>query len=75
MLDEWADAFESGTWPEGRTVVLGRPRMASEEVRPVTFKLPISKINALDRLASNQGETRSEFLRNVIDRELTAAIR
>ncbi len=42
MLDEWPEAYERGEWPEGKTVVMGRPRLADEEVRPVTFKLPVS---------------------------------
>ncbi|MDR1183333.1 MAG: hypothetical protein LBK67_00885 [Coriobacteriales bacterium] len=71
MLDEWANSFESGEWPKGRTVILGRPSLAAEDVKPVTFKLPVSKITEIDERAAQCGETRSEFLRSIIDKELT----
>ena len=70
MLDEWADAFECGEWPEGKTTVLGRPSISTEEVKPVTFKLPASKIERIDEIAAGLGKTRSEFLRAMVDREL-----
>lgn len=73
QLDALAAPFEEGRWPEGRTVLIGRPRLAEEEVRPVTFKLPVSQIAALDRLAEKAGCTRSEALREAVRRELAAA--
>lgn len=72
-LDSLAEPFERGEWPEGKTVVMGRPRLAQEEVRSVTFKLPVSQIAALDRLAESSGRTRSEVLREATTRELAAA--
>ena len=73
MLDEWAEAYERGEWPEGKTVVMGRPRLADEEVRPVTFKLPVSTIRALDLKALAPGGTRSQALRQAIDDYLAQA--
>lgn len=70
LLDEWADAYERGEWSDGKTLILGRPRLADEEVRPVTFKLPLSKIAALDLKASQRGGTRSEALREAVDEYL-----
>jgi hypothetical protein len=69
-LDEWADAFERGEWPKGKTVVLGRPSIADEEVRLVTFRLPVSKVVELDQKAAQQGFTRSEGLRAAVDEYL-----
>ena len=71
MLDDWAGAFERGEWPKGRTVVVGRPSLAPEEVRPVTFKLPVSVIAEIDAKAAGCGETRSEFLRSIIGKRLS----
>lgn len=72
MFDEMASGYERGEWPGEPTgvVILGRPRLADEEVRPVTFKLPVSKIVALDLKASQRGGTRSEALREAVDEYL-----
>ncbi|MCL2883741.1 MAG: ribbon-helix-helix domain-containing protein [Coriobacteriia bacterium] len=67
MLDEWANSFESGEWPEGKTVILGRPRLSTEEVQSVTVKLPRSKVLALEAKAAGLGFNRSEALRAAID--------
>ena len=72
QLDALAAPFERGEWPEGRTTLLGRSRLAEEEIRTVTFKLPVSQIAALDGLAENAGLTRSEALREAVRRELAA---
>jgi hypothetical protein len=72
MLEKWAAAFDSGEWPEGKTAVIGRPSLAAEEIKSVTFKLPVSKIAAIDETAAIRGETRSEFLRSLVDREFAA---
>jgi hypothetical protein len=72
-LNAWAGEFESGTWPDGKTVVLGRPRLADEEIKTVTFKMPQGKLVALDRLAAQCGESRSDYLRGMVDRALSGA--
>ncbi|MCL2137580.1 MAG: toxin-antitoxin system antitoxin subunit [Coriobacteriia bacterium] len=70
-LDEMAKEYEEGTWkgPLGK-IRTGRPSIADEEVKAVVFRLPISKIAALDAQASALGETRSQFLRNAVDAAL-----
>jgi hypothetical protein len=73
MLDKWADAFEQGEWPEGKTVVLGRPSIADEEVKLITFRLPISKVIELDRKTAQQGVSRSEGLREAVEEYLMQA--
>ena len=73
MLDEWADSFEKGKWPEGRTVILGRPKLATEEVQSITVKLPKSKVMALEEKASQMGFNRSEALREAVDEFLSHA--
>jgi hypothetical protein len=74
MIERWAAAYESGKYlGVAGEVTVGRPRLAVEEVRSVAFKLPVSKINAIDELARQQGETRSEFLRDAVDSILLAA--
>ena len=73
QLERWAQQFESGEWPEGVTVPVGRPRLADEDVLPVTFKLPVSKIIALDAKAFERGGTRSQVLREAVDEYLKQA--
>lgn len=72
-LDDWADAFEHGEWPAGRTVALGRPRLAIEEVQSVSFKLTRSKVLALEEKASKLGFSRSEALREAVEEFLANA--
>ena len=73
-LDEMAKEYEQGTWSGAlEEVRMGRPRIADEELRSVTFKLPVSSVIKLDQQAKEHDETRSEFLRNVVDRALKGA--
>lgn len=69
-LNALAAPFEQGKWPKGKTTMIGRPRLSEEEVRPVTFKLPVSQIVALDALAKATGSSRSDTLRRAVSREL-----
>jgi len=73
MLEHWANTFERGEWPEGKTIILGRPRLATEEVQSVTVKLPRSKVIALEEKASRMGFNRSEALREAVDEFLARA--
>ncbi|MDR3037096.1 MAG: ribbon-helix-helix domain-containing protein [Coriobacteriales bacterium] len=73
MFDKWAEGFESGNWPGTATVILGRPRLTEEEIKPVTFKLPLSKIRALDKRAAQLGRSRSAALREAVSEYLAHA--
>jgi hypothetical protein len=74
-FDEMAKEYEDGTW-EGTLgkVVYGRPRISDEDARSVSFKLPLSRIAAIDRVAAKAGKTRSEFLRDAVDQALIAEL-
>jgi hypothetical protein len=73
MMEQLADAFESGEWPgtESR-IVQGRPLMFGEELRSVTFRAPTHKIAALDRKAAGLAMSRSDYLRHLLDDDLAA---
>jgi hypothetical protein len=73
QLEESAALFERGEWPEGRTVILGRPRLADESLKTVTFKMPIRQVAALDNLAAERGINRSDYLRGMVEKEITGA--
>jgi len=74
MLDKMAKKYEDGTWGGklGKLVV-GRPSLADEEVKSVSFRLPVSKIAVIDARAEAKGKTRSEFIRETIESELVKA--
>ena len=70
-LEERAKAFESGNWPEGKTTRMGRPPFSEdEELESITFRMPRSRVRAIEAITSQSGETRSDFLRAAVDRAL-----
>ena len=69
-LDNLADRYESGDWPEGRTILLGRPRISDEELVSVTIKLPKSQLEAIDNGANREGKSRSAYMRNLLGRAM-----
>ena len=73
-LDARAAEYESDEWDSSQLgkVVMGRPSIADEEVRPVTVRLPISKIAAIDKLAESNNTTRSKEIRSAVDAWLNA---
>ncbi len=75
QLDVWAEEYEKDTWNSSKLgkVVMGRPSIANEEVRPVTVRLPISQIVALDERAKISGKTRSSAIRSALDEWLLQA--
>ena len=74
QLDEWAAEYESGDWSGMRfgAPAPGRPRMYGEPMETITVKVPRSRIAALRRAAERLGISRSELVRQAIDRELVA---
>jgi transposase len=74
QLDKWAQEYEDDSW-SGKLgkVIQGRPSIANEEVKPVTVRLPVSKIIALDNKAMAHNSTRSAELREAIDEYLMQA--
>ena len=51
-------------------VAMGRPRLYDEDMGTVSFRLPCSRIRAVEAAAKRQGESKSDFFRRAIDREL-----
>jgi len=70
-FDRLAEEFENGTWSgHSGKVVLGRPKIMNEELVNVTFRIPQSRLIALERAVKNKGKTRSEYLREALDKAL-----
>ena len=74
QLDEWAAEYENESWDSMSfgQIVQGRPRISGEELKPITVKVPASRVAAIQRVASKNGLSRSAFLRQAIDNEIIA---
>lgn len=70
MLDKMAEEYEKGTWHGHGEVVMGRPKLYDEDMETVSFRLPRSRIRAVEAAAKQRGESKSDFFRKAIDREL-----
>ena len=78
VTDEWMDAIaEAAEKDEMPGVVLtaethvGRPKLyADDDMETVSFRLPKSRLSAIERAVKQKGESRSDFLRNAVDRAL-----
>lgn len=74
MLEEIAQVFENGEWPEGTTQVLrGRPRILGEELQSITYRDAKSKVAAMDKRAASLHMSRSDYLRDLVSKDLAAA--
>ena len=74
MLDKMAAEYENGTWEGNLTkVTMGRPRISDEELTTVAFRLPKSRLSNIERISKSRGETRSQFLRDAVNKALVSA--
>ena len=74
QLDKKAEEYEHGNW-EGDTerITPGRPKLYDEDLETISFRLPQSRIDAIDAASKRRGESRSEFIRRALDKALLAA--
>jgi len=75
QIREWTKAAERGEYPgvpKGE-ILVGRPLLFGEELKPVTFKEPKAKVAAIDARARDLNMSRSNYLRSLVDKDLTAA--
>ena len=74
MVEELGEAIERDGLPgkPGKFLVgpPGRPRISSEDLVTVAFKVPSSKRDQRDRAAKARGQRRSEFLRDALEAAL-----
>ena len=74
-LDALGDACERGEYPGrvGAVIVapVGRPRLYSEDLVTVAFKIPRSFRDKLDAEAVRKKESRSELLRGILNSSLS----
>ncbi len=74
-MESLTKSFEDGTWDrtEYGSPHAGRPAVFGEVMKPVTFKEPPSVIAAIDERAAKLGSTRSDYLRDLVARDLALA--
>lgn len=74
-LNTEAEAFERGNWDRSQygKPGVGRPSAFGEAMRPVTFKEPLSVIAAIDERAAQMGASRSDYLRDLVAKDLAQA--
>ena len=72
ILDEMAKDYEEGTWTGTGEVTMGRPKLYDEDMETVSFRIPRSRIAAIEALTKRLGMSKSDFYRRAVDRELLA---
>ena len=70
-MERDAEAWENDTWEGGfADIRVGRPRYSDEDLGTVVFKAPLSKIAAMERKASELGVSKSQFMRDALERAI-----
>ena len=70
-IEELAARFERGEVPgHARRILVGRPRLSTEKLKVIGAKVPESLVVAFDKKASALGQTRSERIRALIERDI-----
>lgn len=70
---EAADCYDRGEWPPGRVVWIGRPPFFEERMKSVTFRETELTIMLMDAKASAMNMSRSEYLRDLVRKDLDIA--
>ena len=71
LLDQMAREYENGTWSgHDGAIHAGRPRFGEEKLIAVTFKIAPSILEEIDKRAKQHGVSRSQELRDAVDRDI-----
>ena len=70
MLNAMAAEYENGSWHGIGKISAGRPRVFNEEMETVSFRIPKSRVAAIEAAAQRTGETKSDLFRSAVDRLL-----
>ena len=72
-LDSMAREYESETWSGVGEISAGRPKIYDEDMETVSFRLPKSRISAIEAYVAHHGGSKSQFFRQAIDDALLAS--
>jgi hypothetical protein len=72
QMDEIGEKYEMDVWKPGtfQKVFVGRPTLGDGETKTMTFKIPAATLFKIDDRASCLGVTRSQYVRDLIDKDL-----
>jgi len=75
QLDKWEAEAQKGNLPGEPVgeVLIGRPLLFGEALKPIAFKETESRIAAIDARAASLGKSRSDYLRLLVERDLATA--
>lgn len=74
-MDALAQEFETDAWDASgfKKAPVGRPPLGDSETKTLTFKIPVSTLHEVENRASGLGVSRSEYLRDLINKDLHAS--
>lgn len=72
QMDKIGEKYEQDAWSSGtfQKVFVGRPSLSEGETKTMTFKIPATTLFQIDNRASYLGITRSQYVRDLIDKDL-----
>lgn len=65
-----AEKYESGEWPEGETVLIGRPCVYGERMKSITYRDTEVEVRRMDERAKSLSMSRSDYLRYLVRKDL-----
>lgn len=78
-LEQRADAYESGTWPDGTdgqvrvgNPLVGRPRLGDGPTSVLSVRVLTSDLEQFDLKAKENGQSRTERLRDLIKQDIVS---
>ena len=73
-LSDWEAEASKGKLPGVSIdeIITGRPRLFGAALKPVVFKETEQRIVDIDKRAASLGRSRSEYLRYLVEKDLTA---
>lgn len=71
-FEDMAKDYELGAWTGTGEVTIGRPKLYGEDMETVSFRIPRSRVVAVEAVTERLGISKSDFYRLAVDRELLA---
>ncbi len=69
-----SEQYEKGNYGQWGKAIIGRPKISDEDSKSISFKLPVSRIAAIDTAATKCGQSRSEFIRSALDKAVVSQL-